>query len=297
MHMKRYLLLNGLWGVVGFLDSAYARRQTLPEDIDIIRDIPYIEDGLNEHLCDLALPKGASGKLPVIVHVHGGGWVYGNKDTVYRVYGAALAKQGYAVMTINYRLAPKVTLKEMVLDVSSAIDAVSKLSDTYPLDANRVYLVGDSAGAHLCALVTSCRFYPKLQDMYGVQPKIQIKGLMLSCGVYDFRHFIERIPFPRKYDTLHAIFQSENIEESTLFHHANVTDWLHEDYPEILLVSTEMDALHPQTLEFEKKLLEYNLRYTPMFFSKKQKLPHVFNTKLVFKQSYDVLAAIHDFFV
>jgi len=282
--------------MVDLLDSAYARKQKLPDDIDIIKDIPYIEDGLKEHLCDLALPKKITGKLPVIVHVHGGGWVYGHKDSVYRIYGSALAKQGFAVMTINYRLAPNVTLKDIVFDVSCAIDSVLKLSDTYPLDIHRVYLVGDSAGAHLSALATSCRFYPQLQDVYDVQPKIHVQGLVLSCGVYDFNHFIKHIPFPRKYDTLHAIFQTKNIEESTLFNYAHVTDWLHKDFPRILLVSTEMDALHPQTLHLEKKLLEMNISYTSLIYPKKQKLPHVFNTKLVFKQSQQVLEAIRDMF-
>ena len=77
---------------------------TIPESVSAYRDISYGKHG-RWSLLDLYVPKDVTAPVPVIVSVHGGGWVYGTKET-YVYYCSDLARRGFAVVNFSYRLAP-----------------------------------------------------------------------------------------------------------------------------------------------------------------------------------------------
>ena len=77
----------------------------LPQGVKEYRDISYGPyDRWN--LLDVYCPEDADGLLPTIVSIHGGGYVYGNKE-IYRRYGMDMAHRGFTFINFNYRLAPK----------------------------------------------------------------------------------------------------------------------------------------------------------------------------------------------
>ena len=78
---------------------------TAPEEIFRFDNIPYGPDPW-WHLLDIYRPRDAEGKIPVIIDVHGGGWVYGDK-VLYSHYCMDMARRGFAVVNFNYRLAPR----------------------------------------------------------------------------------------------------------------------------------------------------------------------------------------------
>jgi acetyl esterase/lipase len=78
---------------------------TTPPEVERFDDIQYGSDS-QWNVLDVYRPKALSGKLPVIVSFHGGGWVYGDKN-VYQFYCMELAKRGFAVVNYSYRLAPE----------------------------------------------------------------------------------------------------------------------------------------------------------------------------------------------
>lgn len=103
---------------------------------------------------DLHLPAKLDEPKPVVVFVTGGAWIIG-----YKAWGALLGKQlaerDILVACIDYRNFPQGTISDMVEDVSQGISFVCNYIADYGGDPNRIYLVGQSAGAHLsaCALV------------------------------------------------------------------------------------------------------------------------------------------------
>ena len=108
---------------------------------------------------DLYLPEGQSrtgGPVPVIVHVHGGGWRRGSRRHPLPVLGAdfydRLAAQGFAVAAIDYRLSGEARFPAPLDDVRTAIGWVGEHAAGYGLDTGRVFLWGDSAGGHLALL-------------------------------------------------------------------------------------------------------------------------------------------------
>lgn len=88
-------------------DRARDKKIPIPNEVDYQRDIPYREDLKNSPVLDVYKPKrGKDDYLPVIVSIHGGAYCYGSTD-VYLRYCASLAKEGFAVISFNYTLAPK----------------------------------------------------------------------------------------------------------------------------------------------------------------------------------------------
>src|SRR5271154_6142912 len=112
-------------------------------------DLVFAEHDGTKLVGDLYLPKGRA-KAPVLVAVHGGGWQIGNRQ-FYRYWGLFLARAGYAVFAIEYRLGS--TYPAAVYDTKAAVQFVRAKAAVFDLDPDRIGLIGDSAGGHLASLV------------------------------------------------------------------------------------------------------------------------------------------------
>ena len=110
---------------------------TTPEDVRRFDDIVY---GLNPrwNRLDVYRPKDAEGLLPVIVSVHGGGWVYGDKER-YQYYCMSLAQQGFAVVNFTYRLAPEYKFPAPVEDTNQVFTWLLTHADTYGFDIGNIF--------------------------------------------------------------------------------------------------------------------------------------------------------------
>ncbi len=146
------------------------REKRLLQNIEIQEDVIYKTVGNEEIRLDAYYPR-KDGLFPIIVFIHGGGWMRGSKDegTNEKVV-MLLATYGYSVFNIDYRLSPSEplthnikrphehpTILEMVSDVKSAITFVLKNGTQYKGDTENIFLFGRSAGAHL-ALLTAFSF-------------------------------------------------------------------------------------------------------------------------------------------
>src|SRR5262245_66543611 len=129
-------------------------------------DIQFAEHDGTRLVGDLYSPKGLD-RAPVLVGVHGGGWQIGDRK-FYRHWGNYLARSGYAVFAIEYRLMkPGVkTWPGAVYDTKAAVQFVRAEATEFGLDGERVGLIGDSAGAHLSALVALAGDEPLFSSQY-----------------------------------------------------------------------------------------------------------------------------------
>ncbi len=102
---------------------------------------------------DLTVPEG-DGPFPLILFLHGGGWVQGDKDST--PFADGEVDNGYAIASANYRYAngTTVTYPEMLDDVAAAYDLVASGAIDPRIDPDRIVVAGFSAGAHLSALAT-----------------------------------------------------------------------------------------------------------------------------------------------
>ena len=138
---------------------------------------------------DLYLPSG-SGPFPCIVNVHGGYWRRGSRDT-FQHWGPYLAERGHAGFTISYRLTKpgKSTFPGVVNDVMSAVQFMRGSAKEFRLDPERFALWGNSAGAHLAAMVALAGESPLFKDAYPQDPFVsvssKVKVLIGTYGIYD----------------------------------------------------------------------------------------------------------------
>lgn len=134
---------------------------------------------------DLYLPKGPD-KSPVIIAAHGGGWQVGSRAS-YKYWGPFLARNGYALFAIDYRLGKAGTYPGSVYDVKAAIQFVRAKAADLGVDPERIGLMGDSAGSHLAALVGLApdQFAAEYSGDLNHAVSASVKSVVAFYGVYD----------------------------------------------------------------------------------------------------------------
>lgn len=160
------------------------RGLVIPADVERSCDLSYGPYG-NWNLLDVYRPKSATGQLPVIVSIHGGGFFYGNKE-LYQYYCMNLAQRGFAVVNFNYRLAPEHRFPAPLEDINMVLSWICDHTEEYGLDVNNAFLVGDSAGAQLASQYAAIWSNPEYASLFHLEvPLISIRAVGLNCGIYD----------------------------------------------------------------------------------------------------------------
>lgn len=171
-----------------FCDKSDKKRmstQTPPENVVKVKDVTYLDDGNPYHKFDVFYPEGTIPKegLPVIIDIHGGGWMYASKD-LNEYYCMELANKGYCVFSISYRLVPDVTVYEQIKDCTDALAYINSNMKNYPANKKTVMLTGDSAGGQLALYSTILNNNPDAREIFDtVDTKLNIKCLLLTSPV------------------------------------------------------------------------------------------------------------------
>src|SRR5450432_610757 len=131
---------------------------------------------------DVYVPdQGTAQARPLIVFWHGGRWSFGDKAD-YRFVGAAMAELGYVAVLANYRHYPEVKMTGFMDDAARAAQWAATHAGDFGADANRLHLMGHSAGAHLAALAAlDSRYFAAAGG-----PAPPIAGVIGLSGPYDF---------------------------------------------------------------------------------------------------------------
>lgn len=156
-----------------------------PDNVCRYDDLQYGKD-FDDQILDVYRCVSGKQKLPVIVSVHGGGWVYGNKE-IYQYYCMDLAKRGFAVVNFTYRLAPEYAFPASLEDTNLVFRWIVEHAEEYGFDLEHVFAVGDSAGAHLLALYCNLCTNEVYRELIDFSEKVGIcpQAIALNCGVYE----------------------------------------------------------------------------------------------------------------
>ncbi|WP_169801094.1 alpha/beta hydrolase [Halalkalibacter krulwichiae] len=118
----------------------------------------------NSQLLDIYLPKTGGGPFPVVIYIHGGGFILGSKDGKSSAVALNGLDRGYAVVIINYTLSLDAAFPTQIHEVKAAIRWVKSNAKDYQIDSSRIGLMGASAGAHLAALAGTSSAVGELED-------------------------------------------------------------------------------------------------------------------------------------
>ena len=228
-----------------------------PEDVLRFDDILYDTADPDWNRLDVYLPKYKKGPFPVIISVHGGAWVYGCKEG-YQYYCMSLAQYGFAVVNFSYRLAPEHPVTDELVDTDHVVKWVLGHCGEYQLDAERIFMVGDSAGGNLAAIYAGICTNPGFAARYSIKPPEDFAPLALglNCGVFDlFMEVVDGESNTR--DILREIFHTENpVEFLPLL---NAIDGLSSKFPPVCLITAEQDFLRPQSHRMKEALDSFGI--------------------------------------
>lgn len=144
---RRPRLLPAL-AAIGLATLALAETAARQQEVLVVRDVTYATVGERTLQLDLYIPGGVT-DAPLLVWVHGGAWRQGSRASVRPEF----VRNGFATASIGYRLSTEARFPAMVHDIKAAIRFLRARDGDYDYRADRIAIAGDSAGAHLAALV------------------------------------------------------------------------------------------------------------------------------------------------
>jgi acetyl esterase/lipase len=257
---------------------------TTPEDVRRYDDIVYGSDPKWQSL-DVYRPKDKDGEiLPVIVSVHGGGWMYGDKER-YQFYCMSLAQMGFAVVNYTYRLAPEFTFPAPIEDANLVFGWVMSHAKEYGMDTEHIFAVGDSAGAHQLGLYSNFITNPEYAKKYDFQPPkgLKIAGVALNCGAYV-------IALDNPDDNMTALVMREflpNHGTPDELDMVNVVKHITENFPPAFVMTCTGDFLAGQAPLLLNVLMEKKVPHIFRFYGDSQKeLGHVFHCNMKMKEAH-----------
>jgi acetyl esterase/lipase len=185
-------------------------------DVERIPNLAYGEHGRRNQLDIHRARTGKSGR-PVLIQVHGGAWIIGRKEQQGLPLMVHLALEGWVCVAINYRLSPRATFPDHIVDVKRAIAWVKKNIARYGGDPDFVVIAGGSAGGHLAALAALTPDDKSLQPGFE-EADTSVQACVPFYGVFDFtdrngmgrpdlRMILERIIIKRSMKTAREVFE------------------------------------------------------------------------------------------
>ncbi|WP_375001529.1 alpha/beta hydrolase [Aeromicrobium sp. CTD01-1L150] len=211
-------------------------------DVERTLDVEYTD---GESL-DVLRPAGLDGELPVVVWLHGGAWVGGDKSDV-RPYLEVLASQGRAVVGVNYSRAPGHEYPTPVRQAEEALDWVEEHADEHGLDPSRLVLAGDSAGAQIAVQAAI------------EAPPGRLEGLLLQSGAFDPGWMVEELEGFSGRMVARAVSSYLEADDHDA---ARVVDHVTADLPPVWLTSGDADPLHAQSVALVQRLEELGIDVT-----------------------------------
>jgi acetyl esterase/lipase len=264
-------------------DIAISRRQVanplppLRRRYATTRDVPYGEFGRRNHLdiwrrSDLPDDAGA----PVLMQVHGGAWMTGSKEQQGAPLMGHLAERGWVSVALNYRLSPRSTWPDQIVDVKRAIVWVKEHIAEYGGDPDFIVMTGGSAGGHLSALAALTAgvgaFQPGFEDA-----DTSVQAAVPMYGVYDFtnRDRTGRADMEQMLSRL--VFKSSLAGAREVWEQASPMSWVGPDAPPFFIAHGANDSLVPveQARSFARMLRQASRR--PVVYAELPRAQHGFD--------------------
>lgn len=255
--------------------------QSFKDNVKIIRDINYGSLYPNGFL-DIIMPKNGSGGKSLILWLHGGAYIAGDKKDVEH-YMVMLAGSGFDIVNINYALAPESRYPVQLKQIEEAYEFISANAGKYSINPDKIFLGGDSAGAQLAAqyanIVTNRQYRNALnaslkdKTFHTPVPEKSLKGLILLCGPYDFEELLEPekntmlLPF-KKIGWAYFGFTDKNKYKDYLL--TNIADNICENCPPVFITDGNTLSFENQAKKLAKKLDEKSVKTDGVFYDRSE---------------------------
>ena len=237
------------------------------DNIEIVKDIVYDSLDGEDFAGDLYLNTKVKAPMPVVIYIHGGGWITGDKK-FRRGFSKTLANSGIAVFNINYALSPRHKYPTCVINAFHALQWICDNADKYNLDIDNIFMSGESAGAHIAAMCGSTINNTEFKNKFGIKNSFtDIKGLLLYCGVYNIETMLKK-PFAASTFRDISGRDIKEIREYEYYKELSPLNYVDENFPSTFLVSSKHDVFcYGQDKELIEKMQAYKVKFN-WFYAK-----------------------------
>ena len=202
---------------------------------------------------DIYFPKTARGLIPVVLFVHGGAWIQGDKTEGAGIEDIpALVDAGFAVAAVNYRLAPEYKFPAMIEDVKSAVRFLRSVASDYGLDPNKIGAYGGSAGGHLVSLLGVTDVSAGWDNGTNAEYSSRVQAVVDMFGPANLA-----LVFPPNAPTNPYNVFGTNDPRHPILTSASPTTWATSDDPPFLILHGDQDSVVPlaQSQQLYKSLI------------------------------------------
>jgi acetyl esterase/lipase len=210
---------------------------------------------------DIYWHGGTKEALPLIIWVHGGAWMEGNKESG-KIIADEFLPRGYNVASISYRLSHDAIFPAQIIDCKAAVRWLRANADRYNIDPDRFGVWGSSAGGHLVSMLgttSEVREWDAFGDYQGVSSEVQA-----VCDFYGPTDFLRMNDEPGSMDhdapdsPESSLIGAPIQDNPELVSRANPITYINGNEPPFLIIHGDKDSLviHSQSVYLEKALVE-----------------------------------------
>jgi acetyl esterase/lipase len=240
-------------------------------------DISYGECGSRNHLDVWRRPDlDRSGRAPVLLQVPGGAWVTGNKRGQAHPLMSHLAELGWVCVAINYRLSPRSTWPDQIVDVKRAIAWTKEHIADYGGDPDWIAITGGSAGGHLSSLAAVTPNDPRFQPGFE-EADTRVQAAVPFYGVYDLTRTDDSVHPLMVPMVAKNVFKLSRTDISEPFRIASPITHIRDDAPPFFVLHGTNDSLVPveQARSFTARLAEVSRQ--PVVYAELPYAQHAFD--------------------
>lgn len=216
---------------------------------------------------NIVRPAGASGKLPVFIFIHGGGWVLGDYPTHKRLVRDLVIASGYASVFVNYTPSPEAKYPKAVNENYAATKWVAEHGDEINVDGKRLAVVGNSVGGNMTAATS-------LKALNNKGPEIKVQALLwpVTDASTDWKSYKkygeQRFLTTPLMEWMFGLYTKDEKDKDEIYYSPlrATTDQLR-GLPPTLIMVAENDILRDQGEAFGRKLDEAGVDVTTLRFN------------------------------
>lgn len=210
-----------------------------------IKHVAFYEEPKFSLRLDIYRHKSKPTKTPTLIYVHGGAWVIGDKSSQGLPMLQHMAALGWTCFGVNYRLSPRATFPDHLIDVKRAIAWVKTHGAEYGADPDFVIIAGGSAGGHLCALAAVTPHEKSFQPGFEAVD-CSVNACIPLYGIFDFADRANAWPHKgmAKLVAKHVL-KVRLKERPEVWDRASPLHWVSPDVPAFFLIHGERDSLVP----------------------------------------------------
>ncbi|MEZ4222117.1 MAG: alpha/beta hydrolase [Polyangiaceae bacterium] len=241
------------------------------------RGVEYARVGKKRLLLDVYEPASPGRKRPAVLQIHGGGWVLGSRRDQGLPLLYHLASHGWVGFNVDYRLSPRATFPDHLVDIKRALAWIREHADEYGVDPDFVVVTGGSAGGHLTAMMALTQNDPSYQPGFE-SADTRVQAAVPFYGVYCF---VDRFKLhgPEFFSMLlePLVMKAKLAKEPEKFHKASPLDQVNEDAPPFFVIHGDRDTLAPVQYARELVRLLRERSHAPVVYAELPGAQHAFD--------------------